>query len=134
MSFPRRAIIYFGISQWFTSGHLPFPIHITHIAKPQTIVLYADETLLNWLWWWDENHEERKHLMKQPPRCSVRKCLLRNFAKFAGKHPSQSLFFNKVFLLTLLKKRLWHRSFFVNFANFLRTPFYRTTLEDCLWC
>ena len=29
-------------------------------------------------------------------RCSLRKCVLRNFAKFAGKHLCQSLFFNKV--------------------------------------
>ena len=29
-------------------------------------------------------------------RCSVRKCVLRNFAKFAGKHLLQSIFFNKV--------------------------------------
>ena len=26
---------------------------------------------------------------------------------------------------TLLKKRLWHRCFPVNFVKFLRTPFYR---------
>ena len=29
-------------------------------------------------------------------RCSVRKGVLRDFAKFTGKHPCQSLFFNKV--------------------------------------
>ena len=51
----------------------------------------------------------------------------RNFAKFTGKHLWQSLFFNKVAGLrpaTLLKKRLWHWCFPVNFAKFLRTPFY----------
>ena len=31
-------------------------------------------------------------------RCSVRKGVLRNFAKFTGKHLRQSLFFNKVAL------------------------------------
>ena len=39
-------------------------------------------------------------------RCSVRKCVLRNFTKFTGKHLCQSLFFNKVAGLrpaTLLK-------------------------------
>ena len=38
----------------------------------------------------------------------------------------QSLLFNKVSDLrpaTLLKKRLWHRCFYVNFVKFLRTPF-----------
>ena len=30
------------------------------------------------------------------PRCSVKKGVLRNFAKFTGKHLCQTLFFNKV--------------------------------------
>ena len=60
------------------------------------------------------------------------KGVLRNFTKFTGKHQCQSLFLNKVAGLmsaTLLKKRLWHRCFPVNFAKFLRTAFlYRTPL------
>ena len=31
---------------------------------------------------------------------------------------------------TLLKKSLWHSFFPVNFAKFLRAPFYRTSLRD----
>ena len=57
------------------------------------------------------------------PELFCRKGVLRNFAKFTGKHLCQSVFFNKVAPATLLKKRLWHRSFPVNFAKFLRTPF-----------
>ena len=63
-------------------------------------------------------------------RCSVRKVVLRKFAKFTGKHLCQSLFFNKVASLrpvTLLKKRLWHRCFPVNFAKFLRIVFLQNT-------
>ena len=63
-------------------------------------------------------------------RCSVGKGILRNFAKFKGKHLCQSLFLNKVADLrpaTLLKKRLWHRYFLVNFAKFLRTSFLENT-------
>ena len=57
------------------------------------------------------------------PRCSVKKAfVLRNFAKFTGKHLCQSLFFNKV-ARNFIKKRLWHRCFPVNFAKFLRTTF-----------
>ena len=55
----------------------------------------------------------------------------RNFAKFTGKHLYQSLFFNKVAILspaTLLKKKLRRRCFPVNFAEFLRTPF-----SEYLW-
>ena len=64
--------------------------------------------------------------------CSVKKSVLRNFKKFTGKHLCQSLFFNNVAGLrpaTLLKKRLWHRCFPVNFVKFLRTPF----LTEYLW-
>ena len=60
-------------------------------------------------------------------RCSIKKGVPRNFVKFTGKHMCQSLFFNKVAYLrppTLLKKRLWHRRFPVNFAKILRIPFF----------
>ena len=63
-------------------------------------------------------------------RCSMKKGVVRNFAKFTGKHLCQSLLFNKVAGLrpaTLLKKRLWHRCFSVNFAKFLTTPFLQNT-------
>ena len=72
-------------------------------------------------------------LQKQSPRGVLLKSVLRNFAKFTGKHLRQSFFFNKVAGLkpvALLKKRPWHRSFPVNFAKFLRTPF---LVEDLRW-
>ena len=56
----------------------------------------------------------------------MKKGVLRNSTKFTGKHLRQSPFFNKNADLrpaALLKKRLWHRCFPVNFAKFLRTPF-----------
>ena len=34
---------------------------------------------------------------------------------------------------TLLKKRLWHSCFPVNFAKFLRTPFLQNTSTGCFW-
>ena len=49
------------------------------------------------------------------------------FRKFHRKHLSQSLFYNKV--AGLLKKRLWHRCFHVNFAKFLKTSFFREHLR-----
>ena len=61
-----------------------------------------------------------------------KKAVLKNFAKFTGKHLCQSLFFNKVADLrpaTLLKKRLWHRCFPVDFAKLLRTPFFTEYLH-----
>ena len=66
-----------------------------------------------------------------------KKGVLGNFAKFTGKHLCQSLSFNKVAglrLQTLLKEKLWHRCFPVNFAKFSRTSFLtehlRTTASD----
>ena len=60
------------------------------------------------------------------PEVFCKKGVLRNFAKFTGKHLCQNLFFNKVAGLrpaTLLKNSLWHKYFSVNFPKFLRTPF-----------
>ena len=58
--------------------------------------------------------------------------VLRNFAKFTGKHLCESLFFDKVAGFrpwTLFKKILWHRCFPVNFAKFLRTHFFTEHLR-----
>ena len=68
---------------------------------------------------------------------SVRKGVLRNFAKLTGKDLFQRLFFIKFGgprPATLFKKRPWHRCFPVNFAKFLWVPFFtkylRTTASD----
>ena len=71
-------------------------------------------------------------------RCSVKKGVLRNFAKFSGKHlcliTLQALGLRPA---PLLKKRLWHSCFPVNFAKFLRTFILQNTsgrlLLDCCW-
>ena len=63
-------------------------------------------------------------------RSSLRKGAFKNLAKYTGKHLLQSLFFNEVTGFkptTLLKKRLWHRCFPVNFSKFLKTPFLKNT-------
>ena len=59
-------------------------------------------------------------------RCSVKKVFLKN-SQNSQENMCQSLFFNKVAglrLTTLLKKRLWHRCFPVNFAKLLRISFF----------
>ena len=50
--------------------------------------------------------------------CSVKKGVLRNFAKFTGKHLCQSLFFDKVQVPATLYEHIS----------------YRTRLGDCFWC
>ena len=54
--------------------------------------------------------------IKNRPEVFCKKSVLRNFAKYTGKHLRQSLRF------TLLKRRLWYRRFPVNFSKFLRKP------------
>ena len=60
-------------------------------------------------------------------RGSVKKDVLKNLAKFTVKHLCLSLF------ATLLKKKLWHRCFLVNFAKVLRTPFFQNTSRQLLF-
>ena len=70
--------------------------------------------------------KQKKHF----PGGFCKKGVLRNFAKFIEKHLCQSLFFNKAAGLRpaiLLKKRLWHSCFPVNFGKFLRTLFSQNT-------
>ena len=59
-------------------------------------------------------------------RCSVRKNVLRNFAKNTCARVS-FLIKLQAKPATLLKKRLWHRCFSANYAKFLKTPFLQNT-------
>ena len=82
------------------------------------------------------NGSNQDEPQKQPPKVFCKKGSFRNFAKFTGKHLCQSLFFNKVAGLNpakLLKKRLWHRWFPVNFAKFLIKPFLQNISGQLLW-
>ena len=58
------------------------------------------------------------YVQKQSSRGVLPKSVLRNFAKFTGKHLCQTLFLNK---------ELWHRCFPVNFAKFLKSSFLHNT-------
>ena len=67
---------------------------------------------------------------------SMKKGVVRNFTKFAGKHLWQSLFYNKVAGPRQLYEKIDSSTgiyFPVNFAEFLRTPFHRTPLDYCIW-
>ena len=67
-------------------------------------------------------------------RCSVKKGVLRNFAKFAGKHLWQRFFFNKVAgqACNFIKKRAPGACAFLwILRNFSEHLFYRTRPDDC---
>ena len=81
-------------------------------------------------YYWMTGSKHDIQIQKQPPEVFYKKGVPRNFAKFTGKNPCHNTFLNKVAGLrtaTLLKKRLWHRCFPVNFVKFLRTPFLQNT-------
>ena len=55
--------------------------------------------------------------------------VLQNFAKFTGNTCARASFLIKL-QASLLKKRLWHMCFSVNFAKYLRTHF---VIEQLRW-
>ena len=70
------------------------------------------------------------------PTVFRKKGVLKNFAKFIGKHLCQGLLFNNVAgsrPAMLLKKRLWHRSFPENFCNVLKKSFFIEHFWWLLW-
>ena len=62
------------------------------------------------------------------------KGVLKDFAKFTGKHLCQGLFLKAADLrpVTLLKKSLWHRCFPADFAKFLRATFFTEQIHRLL--
>ena len=68
--------------------------------------------------------------VKNTARGVVCKKVFLEVSKIHRKRPVPESLFNKVASLrpaTLLKKRLWHRCFPVNFVKFLTTPFLQNT-------
>ena len=100
---------------------------------------HPDENTINWyivspsLACATQSRRTACKFQKKPLEVFFKKNVLKNFAKFTGKHLCQSLFCNKVAgcqPANLLKKRLWHWCFPMNFTKFLRTPF---LIEDGRW-
>ena len=58
--------------------------------------LRINSSILIWLKYWFEMGQYLYKQRSSHRRCSVRKGILKNFAKFTGKHQCQSFFFNKV--------------------------------------
>ena len=73
-------------------------------------------------------HESFTLFRSSHRRCSIKKGIVRNFAKFTRKYLCQSLFFNKSAGLrpkacNFIEKETRHRCFPANFSKFLTTPF-----------
>ena len=75
-------------------------------------------------------------LKKQSPEMFFKKGVLKKFTKLAEKHLCCGFFLSKVAglrLAVLLKKRLWHRCFPVNFAKFFKIAFLQNTSCGCFY-
>ena len=67
----------------------------------------------------------------------MKKGVLKNLTKVTGKLLCQSLFFNKAEGLrsaTLLRKRVWHRCFPVNFVEISKSTFFTEHVWILLLC
>ena len=74
-------------------------------------------------------------IKKQPLEGFSKKGVLKKFRKIHLKTHVLESYFNRVSglrVVTLLKKRLQHRCFQINFMKFLRTPFLQNTSVICL--
>ena len=68
--------------------------------------------------------EEFLHSRSSHRRCSVRKSVLRNFAKFTGKHQPQSLYFNKVAACNFIKIETQAQLFPCEFCETSKNTFF----------
>ena len=106
----------------FSHGHYMI---ITFIADMEKLLsMKIRESIC--IWKADYSNVRRSH-----PDMFCKKGILKNFAKFTGKHMPES-FFNKTTAVSLLlKNRIWRRCFPVNFANFSRPLFSQNTSGGC---
>ena len=65
-------------------------------------------------------------------RCSITKGVLRNFAKFTGKHLCRSLFFNKVTALDFIKKETLVQVLSCEFCKIPKNTFFTEHLGRLL--
>ena len=119
-----------GIALLPKKQRCPEKIHlrVTSPASPKKMIFILENKAF--LLKYHVDWHPRKDPRSSHRRCSRRKDVLRNFAKFTETDLCQRLFFNKATGLrpaTLLKKKLWRRCFPVNFAKFLRKLFLQNT-------
>ena len=79
--------------------------------------------------------KNKSFIKKQPPVGFSKKGVLKKFQTIRQETPVLESYFNRVSGLravTLLKKRLQHSCFQVNFMKFLRTSFLQNTSVICL--
>ena len=112
-----KSILQKKVNIWTLSRYLPFFISFFYwneISKKYSVI---EDTV-------KVENCKANHILDRNShrRCSVRKDVLRNFAKFTGKHLCQGLFMSGPKDCNFIKKRLWHWCFPLNFAKFLRTP------------
>ena len=98
----------------------------THICFLSTIFPYDNRNVLLQLLLLLQQQSRSSHQW-----CFLKKVFLKN-SQNSQENTSVSLFFNRTLNINVIKKRLWHRCFLVNFAKLLRTPFLQNTSGQLL--
>ena len=100
-----------------------FPINFAEYFRTAILQNICERMLLILSWsFYRSNHQ----------RCSMRKGVLRNFAKFTGKHLCQSLFFCRLRPATLLKRDSGTGFFLWILGNFSEQLFLQNTSRRLL--
>ena len=84
--------------------------------------------------WW-ESKENDCFCRSSRPKDYLKK-LLGEVSQNSQENMCRNLFFDKVKFCrsaTSLKTSPYHRCFLMNFAKFIRTPFFGITPDDCFW-
>ena len=115
---------------WCVAGFGTFVQFKKREKHPQSSVAFSEIAGFTLQWWWGK----LLWMMMSKMRMSLDRSDLNPWTtnrpnlksrKIYEKTPVSESLFNKV--ATLLKKRLWHRCFPVNFAKFSRAPFLQNT-------
>ena len=78
-----------------------------------------------------KNHrrKEGESLLQYQSKSVVQRCSVKKVCLKISRNSQKNTCARVPFLVKLLKKRLWHRCFPVNFAKSLRTPFFTEHLR-----
>ena len=109
--------------RWSCPEKIHLKVSLPASLKKMIFILENMVFLLKYYTDWHSRKNSRSSQVSCKKRCSVRKGVPRNFAKFTAKHLRTA---------TLLKKRLWRKCFSVNFAKFLKAPFLQNTFVRLL--
>ena len=97
---PTRHMLQITVAMFSFDNLLPLSFHLLSGHQEQQTL--NSEQLNKYSWaksisnFFQREYWNDKNIRSSHQRCSIKEDFIRNFTKFAGKHMSQSLFFNQV--------------------------------------